>query len=439
MSAQSLAEARNYISARMRRVTRPRLQFATKAVAVHELGHGIGIDDLRKPRNVGPIYCPMRYVSLADYPPDADDRLELARREWTRSFCFDATGTVEGKACYHQIVISDVRAAAGKAAMNEADQPAPRTGRARVASTHTDSLAQAPDVDSPPDFTLTEAGSALALEASLEWAPVLEGDPLSLRISLPSPADFQAGVLAGTNASPQPPAVASNWIDGLTLNLFQMQGTNRLLVLGGPAWTNYVLPDKADTLARLGIVAHTREFLIPSDVLNLVTGQYVLSSAWNGTSYTGSTNLPSGGVITGQDLVFDVGTVVSDEQKVPHWGRLAWYEFSHSNFVACLSYVNQALPLIKPPLGLEAVNIYFIAFHSLMQTHDYLGAVQVLRDLKQAQGSWMVRKRLMSPTTTSTTSPLSSALPRNPLPASTIPCSSMPFPPSATSRNPRQT
>ncbi len=50
--------------------------------------------------------------------------------------------------------------------------------------------------------------------------------------------------------------------------------------------------------------------------------------------------------------------------------------------------VNQALPLIKPPLSLETVNIYFMAFHSLMQTHDYLDAVQALRDLKQAQASW---------------------------------------------------
>ncbi len=78
-------------------------------VVVHEMGHGVGIRDL-KPSLSGPMECVMRYLSNDEIGIDANDRFELRRRDpWPHTFCTRADGSPVGKSCQKQIRITDER------------------------------------------------------------------------------------------------------------------------------------------------------------------------------------------------------------------------------------------------------------------------------------------------------------------------------------------
>lgn len=78
-------------------------------VIVHEMGHGVGIRDL-KPSLSGPMECVMRYLSNDELGIDANDRFELRRRDpWPHLYCTSAEGSPVGKSCQKQIRITDER------------------------------------------------------------------------------------------------------------------------------------------------------------------------------------------------------------------------------------------------------------------------------------------------------------------------------------------
>lgn len=76
---------------------------------VHEMGHGVGIDDLN-PSLSGPMECVMRYLNREEIWQRADDRFELKRRSpWPYLFCDSAEGCKSGKSCRNQLRVSDKR------------------------------------------------------------------------------------------------------------------------------------------------------------------------------------------------------------------------------------------------------------------------------------------------------------------------------------------
>lgn len=78
-------------------------------VVVHEMGHGVGIHDL-KPSLSGPMECVIRYLSNKEIGIDPNDRFELRRRDpWPHIFCTSAEGSPVGKSCQQQIRITDER------------------------------------------------------------------------------------------------------------------------------------------------------------------------------------------------------------------------------------------------------------------------------------------------------------------------------------------
>ncbi len=78
-------------------------------VVVHEMGHGVGIRDL-KPSLSGPMTCVMRYLSNEEIGIDANDRFGLRRRNpWPHIFCTSAEGSPSGKSCQQQIRFTDER------------------------------------------------------------------------------------------------------------------------------------------------------------------------------------------------------------------------------------------------------------------------------------------------------------------------------------------
>ena len=161
-----------------------RYWFHLSRTLCHEMGHGMGLDDLNPPSDGGPWSCVMRYISYTDFAPDQNDRFEIARR-WTSAlkptvFCHDATATKRNLACYAQIQVTDRESGGLVAPAGSIPLPA----RTSPASTP---LGQAGNNANPFLSVLRTNLSALAATAELEWMPVLAGDPLRLTVTLNAP------------------------------------------------------------------------------------------------------------------------------------------------------------------------------------------------------------------------------------------------------------
>jgi hypothetical protein len=153
------------------------------AVLCHELGHGIGVDELNAPSTGGPWSCLMRYLGMGDFTPDPSDVFEFKRR-WTAPnrpavFCKDATATKRNLGCYAQIQVTDRDSGGAASAAMASHQSTPPS----VAAASVPPVIPA----NPSTIVLKTNLSALAVTTRLAWMPVQAGDPLRLTVSLTAP------------------------------------------------------------------------------------------------------------------------------------------------------------------------------------------------------------------------------------------------------------
>lgn len=358
---------------------------ALMMVASHEMGHGVAIDDLQEPRNRGPQNCFMRYLSLADFPRNADDRFELQAR-WRDAakcptvFCTDATATVPGKGCFKQIHVTDREGGAAllsyhptRLAHNGGGSPAPRpldlTGRTWISI-----------FGGPPD--------PLRLTTGLEWEAPLAGDPLRLTVRLSSPLasdTWEIGYLRGdTNPPPAAPAISANWLSGLQLELARIETNGTRTTILAPAdWTAHLRATETDPAVFDEIVGvREREFMVSPAAARLQPGNYVLTASWRGTGLVDASLLPQGGVVTASEIRLTVTEPVSDAQRAVQLRRLAYRAWDAGQNAAAKQFGMDAIRLDPTNTSPEAIQTHFVVASTALRGGDLFGSAAALETLR---------------------------------------------------------
>jgi hypothetical protein len=357
------------------------------------MGHGVGVNDLTPPNTQGPTNCLMRYFGYSDFLRDASDRLELKRR-WTSSlqptvFCHNPAGTERNLGCFEQIQVTDLPPSplAGSSSLLPIETPEPGLMRARQNSPHSASG----DTATPVFLRIMEINlPRLEVGANLEWSPVLAGDPLRLTVQLSSPAWRQAALLQQaqnlTNElAPALLGVASNWVDGVRLNLYRVQTNgDRTLVLSEKSWPPFLRELASDAGLWDGLLAaRSRERMAPSAAAALVDGAYALTVAWDGRGLVDAASLPVGGVVVGPDVVFNVQTAITDAQRAMQLRRLAFQEWDAGQDELARQHGLAALTLEPQNSSKESVETAFVVASANLRLQDYRGvaqSVQAMRD-----------------------------------------------------------
>jgi len=231
----------------------------------------------------------------------------------------------------------------------------------------------------------------LKITASLSWDGMFEDDPLRVRVRLSCPQASRAVALqvrlieAGQPPGDPvvPPAIATNWQDGVQLSLYQADANqNLVLTLGPEQWPPYLRPLAGDAPAFEGLpTAQSREWMLPDTVAGLTEGSYAVTVAWNGTGLTDTNLLPADGVLHGQDLPFDVTSTGGDDEQATHLGRLAFQHYFSGDYAGARNYGQQAIQLDPSNPDRERIQTYFVVAHSALYLDDYLGGANTFESL----------------------------------------------------------
>jgi hypothetical protein len=385
MRTEVSAETRSYLAANSADVL-ARRWFHLSEVLSHELGHGVGVEDLLPPHTQGPTNCLMRYFGFDDFPRDPGDRLEISRR-WTSPlqptiFCLDPTGTKRNLACFKQIQVTDRASSLVTMALAGRSYSLPHGSPGDEAA----SLAAIPLV------SVADANPAeIELSAELEWGPVLAGDPLWLTAQLSSPRWRQEAFLQRIQNStemtaPSPLAgLAAHWVDGISLNLYRIQpGGARNLVLSQDQWRNFRRELAIDGAAWDGILAaRSREWMAPGEAAALLEGNYLLIIAWDGTGLIDPGALAVGGVLSETEIFFEVKPITGDTERAAHLRRVAFQKWDSGEDQLARQIAIEALALDPNHRGKEAIETAFIVASASIRLDDYLGAAQALRGITE--------------------------------------------------------
>ncbi|MEI2762448.1 hypothetical protein [Methanothrix soehngenii] len=347
----------------------------------HEIGHGIGVDDLSIPRNVGPIECVMRYFRLEDSPRNVSDRFEFgSRNPWPSIYCQSTVGTVEGISCWGQIQITDRVGPAQSASLAHTiarPNPTPRLRQGLAG----------PD----PTVHLVEAYPTLQLSCALLWEDPLAGDPMRVEVTLSSAAYQQAlrkAALTGTGVPPGllHPTPATNWHEGVVLTLWRHGQGALKEVLAREAWKPHLRPQSVSPLTfGKKPVAVSREWLASSTALNLAPGEYSLSVLWDGDDRVEDEALDGDGYLSTPTLRFTVKPVDDDIRRAVQGHRLAFHAYTVGDTEKAfqLAQAALALPGAQGVLGSEGTPI--LAANAALKLGRYREAAALL----QSAETWL--------------------------------------------------
>jgi hypothetical protein len=304
------------------------LHFTT--TLTHEVGHGVAVSDLTKPRNVGPIDCVMRYFSTKDFRPNLNDRFELgSRKPWPSIYCRSTVGTVDHISCWGQIEITDRLNAS----------PSPAVGAGHLGAMPGPSGMPAGRGMQEPagrraDSTLVTTAPPLQLLVELVWPDVLAGDPLRVQVTLASAAYQQALLKAMQTGEPVPPGLlqptpVAHWQEGVILTLWRHDPGRWTEVLAREAWRPHLRPQSFSP-QDLGKkpVAVSREWLAAPASLNLVPGDYSLSVLWDGDGLVEEQALVNGDYVTAPTLSFTVQPIAHEVQRAIQGHRRAFHAYT---------------------------------------------------------------------------------------------------------------
>lgn len=328
----------------------------------HELGHGIGIDDLLPPNDGGPWSCFMRYIS-DDFPRDPQDRMEIQAR-WhhpvfsPQEFCHDSTATRTGQGCYEQIHVTD-RPKGGPALHLIAHSPSPASSASPLPPSR---WLMAPSVE-----------SALQVEATAEWDSPLEGDPLrfSVRLTVPSVMRTWSRVLHQQIPQTTPPVfppIAESWPEGLRLELWRLEPNGeRSLVMPAGSWSAFRRgPASNPSVLEQRTGVRTREFITDPTQVPITAGEYALKVSWDGRNRVDPNLLPASGLVGGGELRWVVGQAVDDAQRATSLRRRAFRAWDQGLAEEARQLGLQALGLAANDADREATdNLFVVAAASL--------------------------------------------------------------------------
>ncbi len=355
-----------------------RVQLGISRTIAHELGHGIGVDDLSN-HQVHPTNCLMRYFGSSDFARNPDDRFELkARVPWPNIFCGKAEGTKKGVACWAQLGVTDRLPSSGAAlmaaiTMNSANSSVATRAVSGGATTYFASGTE-------------QTAAPFELSQELRWTNVWAGDPLRLRLRLDC-AQFQqawtlAAIEATTNISPSStlPWISTNWHEGLSLSLYRLETNGvRTPILSGNGWTNYLRPVLVQP-EDLGLRSwsSSREWLVTPEAAGLKEGTYVVTAQWQGAGLTDPPTAPSDGPVMAADLTFQVVKPLDNEDKADYLHHMAFWQFLNGLNGAALTNALEALRLQPGVVNPETHELTMIAATAALRLNDLLSAAKTL-------------------------------------------------------------
>jgi hypothetical protein len=357
------------------------LHFTT--TITHEVGHGVAVNDLKSPGNVGPIECVMRYFATEDFPPNVNDRFELgSRKPWPSIYCRSTVGTVDGISCWRQIEITDRVDASGANAF-KLDTTGSDPGIRRM-------MVPAP-AGAGPALTLVEELPALQLSCRLLWEETLAGDPLRVEVILSSAAYQQAlrkAVLTGAVVPPGVlyPTVATNWHEGVVLTLWYHGQGGWKEVLAREAWKPHLRaqPFSPSDFGKKPL-AVSREWVAAPSALNLVPGDYTLSVLWDGDDLVEAQALGDDGYLSAPMLNFTVKPVVDELQRGMQGHRLAYHAFTVGDMDQAWSFSQAALALPGARGTLIEEGTPILAANAAIERRRYREAASLLQEVEPMQ------------------------------------------------------
>jgi hypothetical protein len=355
------------------------------AVLAHEVAHGLGVDDLKSPGFFGPMECVMRYFPWAKKRAP-EDRFELAARiPWPHIICNSPVGTTEGIACWRQIGISD-RDGASKA-------PA----IAGLSSFEKMARQPASSLRAPIGFGMGDSGTTrmvkpphLALSAELLWDDLLDGDPLRIAIHLSSSAYTEALAQSKESGQPLPetvfqPTVAADWHKKLNFWLWRRVGDSYTDLLRDRNWQTFLRPEAVSPRSfRSNPLTHSREWLVPGDVMALEPGEYSLSVFWTGDEMVEPEALPANGFVSSPSIRFQVSARTNALQNALAAHRLAYASYAAGDHRLALDHALSALAQTDARKTLAVEGTHMIAANAAIKLQEYRTAAVLSRDLSQS-------------------------------------------------------
>ncbi|MCC7374424.1 MAG: hypothetical protein IT581_07195 [Verrucomicrobiales bacterium] len=357
------------------------LHFTT--TLTHEVGHGVAVKDLKKPRNVGPVECVMRYFSTKDFSPNVNDRFEFASRSpWPSIYCRSAVGTVEGISCWKQIEITDRVGASGAISFTR-DTLGANPGIRRMKGP-----APAGTGTSP---TLVEELPVLQLSCRLLWEEALAGDPLRVEVTLSSAAYQQAMHKAALTGAAVPPGllyptVATNWHEGLDLTLWYRDQGGWKEVLARDAWKPHLRPQLFSPSAfGRKPVAVAREWVASASGLKLIPGEYSLSVLWDGDGLVEAQALGNDSYVDARTVDFTVHAVTNEIQRGVQGHRLAYHAFAVGDMDQAWKFAVAALAIPGAREVLVAEGTPVLAANAAVELGRYREAAALLQSTEPWQ------------------------------------------------------
>lgn len=368
------------------------------ATVTHELGHGISIADLAPPNDGGPKECLIRYMGVADYPRDPNDRFEFkARQPWPSLFCDSAVGTVGGVSCWRQIKVTDRQAAAAApaSARDEVHTSIDRGRHAGLQSVSPAGPASRSGLTMPAAAIVQPSTNlpALKLATTLLWNDPFAGDPLRVQVRMSFPRVEQAARLARlgiTNDPPVPqPVVATNWQEGIELYLSRYDDSGKSYpVFTNTQWAATLRPllFNPDALGWKA-AARSREFLVPPSALTLEPGKYQLVLWYYGYRFVDEATMDQDHNQTFNYFDFEVVAPTNNVQQARHLQRLAFQEFVGGQYETARGHALQARQLLPDGTDVDDHQNALLLLNAGLALEDYRGTAGQLQELLPAGGN----------------------------------------------------